>query len=208
MLTLDAAIPGQIDGGTGLSGLTHNTYAITISEYGSYCCGHGTFVDACCSTTKQELFVVNGSTRQKNPISFQNSLTSTISLITVLTHSTLSFPQFSASSFEYSIDFNVTCIIFGKECCLQNRSDSGRSDRRHWPATCGRFGLETSPSSNAARLQYGKEMLQSPAPSSLSALSGPRHGENVHGSSEPRQWRPGNGRDGPDIAARFVEVMA
>lgn len=67
MLTHVTILTGQIESGPGVQDLTHNTYAVTICENGSYCCGNGTVADVCCRL-KQGFFVANGSAVQQNPI--------------------------------------------------------------------------------------------------------------------------------------------
>lgn len=90
--------------------LARNTYAVTICENGSYCCGNGTFADTCCSL-KQGVFLVNGSTTPENPISFQSPLTPSIfSSVTVLTPSTsitVAAPTASSSSIPSESPSNV-----------------------------------------------------------------------------------------------------
>lgn len=64
MLMRDAVIPGPtadrpVD-------MAASPVAVTPCKNGSYCCGNGTLADACCAMDLG-LFVINGSTTQRNP---------------------------------------------------------------------------------------------------------------------------------------------
>ena len=166
--------------------LTYNTYPITICENGSYCCGNGTIADTCCSL-KQGVFLVDGSTTQKNPISFQNplapSIFSSVIVLTPSTSITAAAPTASSSPIPSATLAIIPSI---------SSSPAPTSTKQTALATGVIVGGAVGGFAGVAVLILGvwiwklrsRRMLQSLAPSKPDSRSEPRNGAIVPKSSE------------------------